>query len=681
MHNMWKGDQAMNTLPKTLPKTWSRALILKVRPEVECGRWAVKRSQDETMEVLVDAIADGHDILAVELLYGPIPETKERDRAQEGGEARSLRMEPLGNDAYRGEFAVDRLGRWRYRVRAWVDEFATWQALFRRRVEGGEIERELKSELLEGAALLRRAADVAQGDDKARLERYVERFEEGDIKGALSEEVLALAQANDPRENAVEGKELEILVDRKLARFGSWYEFFPRSTGRAGEHGTLDDAAAHLDYVKEMGFDIVYLPPVHPIGHSYRKGKDNAPTAEPGEPGSPWAIGASEGGHKAVHPELGGLEAFDRFMARAKELGLEVALDLAYQCSPDHPYVREHPEWFRHRPDGSIRYAENPPKKYQDVYPINFESPDWQDLWEELKDVIEFWISRGVKVFRVDNPHTKPFAFWEWCFRDLQDRYPELIFLAEAFTRPKVMYALGKLGFNQSYTYFTWRYTRHEFEQYLTELFHTDAREIYRPNFWPNTPDILPPYKNRAGRPVFEVRLVLAATLSASYGIYGPTYELMENESHPKREEYANNEKYEIRDWNYDDPKSLKPFIAKINSIRQENPALHTNWSLVFHEVDNEQLMAYSKQEGDNVILVVVNLDPHHVQAGFVELPLHELELPEDEPYRLEDLLDGEVYYWRGRRNFVQIDPNRCPAHVFAVRRRVRREQDFDYYM
>ncbi|CAN5562477.1 alpha-1,4-glucan--maltose-1-phosphate maltosyltransferase [soil metagenome] len=664
-------------MPMELPEAWSRALILAVRPQIDAGRWPVKRAQDELMEVTADVVGDGHDLVAVELIFGP-----------EGGEERSLRMAPLGNDVFTGAFAADELGRWRYRVRAWVDEFATWQALFRRRVEsalrsgyGGEAEGELRSELLEGAALLELAAKEATGEDEEALQGHIEAFRAGEIERALEAEVLELAQRNDPRVRAVGSASLGLLVDRKLARFGAWYEFFPRSAGRPGEHGTLDDAAKQLDYVKEMGFDIVYLPPVHPIGHSYRKGKDKATSAQEGEPGSPWAIGSQEGGHKAVHPELGGLEAFDRFVARAKELGLEVALDLAYQCSPDHPYVREHPEWFRHRPDGSIRYAENPPKKYQDVYPINFESPDWQNLWLELKDVIAFWAGRGVKVFRVDNPHTKPFAFWEWCFKNLQEEYPELIFLAEAFTRPKVMFALGKVGFNQSYSYFTWRYTKHEFEEYLSELFHTEVREIYRPNFWPNTPDILPPYLNHAGRPVFEARLVMAATLSAAYGIYGPAFELMENEAHPAREEYKNNEKYEIRDWDLNDPRSLKGLIARINRIRRENPALHSNWSLSFHKTDNEQLLAYSKKDGDNLILVVVNLDPHHTQSGWLELPLHDLGLKHDEPYMLKDLLDDERYFWEGARNFVRLDPHKSPAHIFEVRKRVRREQDFDYYM
>lgn len=642
-------------------------MILNTQPEVDCGRHPIKRVVAEEVTVSADIVSDGHDFVAAEVRYWP-----------KGGKPHSVSMKPLGNDRFEASFTPDSLGTWFYQVSAWVAPFATWQELFARRVEGGSPEWELDSELKEGAAILRKAAKVAKGDDRQRLLEFAKAFEGAEVEPALGADVAELARRYDPREGAAEGAELELLVERELARFGSWYEFFPRSSGKPGEYGTLDDAAARLDYVKEMGFDIVYLPPVHPIGRVHRKGKDNAPEAEESEPGSPWAIGNEQGGHKTVLPELGGMEAFERFMKRAQELGLEVALDLAYQCAPDHPYANEHPEWFRQRPDGSIRYAENPPKKYQDIYPINFESSDWQGLWVELRSVIEFWAERGVRIFRVDNPHTKPLAFWEWCFRSLRETYPDLIFLAEAFTRPKLMYALGKVGFSQSYTYFTWRYTKLEFQEYLHELFHTDVYNYYRPNFWPNTPDILPPYLRT--KPTFELRLVLAATLAAAYGIYGPAFELMANEPHPAREEYKDNEKYEIKTWNLDAPHSLKPLITKINEIRRENSALHHNRNLRFQPVDNDQLMAYSKRDGDNLILVVVNFDPHHTQSGFVDLQLDELGLAHDEPYMLHDLLTDERYYWQGSRNYVELNPHQCPAHIFQLRRRVRREQDFDYY-
>lgn len=651
----------------TLPSQWSRALILNTQPIVDCGRHPIKRVADEEVLVTADIVSDGHDIVAAELLYW-----------FKGGEKRTTRMTPLGNDRFEARFHPDEVGTWYYWVRAWVDPFATWLELFERRVEGGSPDWEIESELKEGASLLRSAAKGAKGADKKALQRYAERFEANETEAAFEPEVSELATRYDPREGAATGTDYEATVERKLARFGAWYEFFPRSAGAPGEHGTLDDAAARLDYVKEMGFDIVYLPPIHPIGRKHRKGKDNAPEANEGEPGSPWAIGNEEGGHKTVQPELGGMAAFERFVKRAQELELEVALDIAFQCAPDHPYASEHPEWFRQRPDGSIRYAENPPKKYQDIYPINFESEDWHGLWLELRSIFEFWAERGVKTFRVDNPHTKPLAFWEWCFRTLREDYPDLIFLSEAFTRPKLMYALGKVGFSQSYTYFTWRYNKHEFQEYLHELFHTDVHNYYRPNFWPNTPDILPPYLR--DKPTFQARLVLASTLTASYGIYGPVFELMENEPHPAREEYLNNEKYEIRNWNLDAPHSLKPLITRINEIRHANPALHRNRNLRFHPIDNEQLMAYSKREGDNLILVVVSFDPHHTQSGFLELPLHDLGLPYDEPYTLHDLLDGERYFWQGGRNYVELNPHRFPAHIFEVRPRAPREQDFNGY-
>ena len=652
----------------TLPERWSRVLIVDVKPKSDCGRWPIKRTPSEPVRVTADIVVDGHDAVAAEVVY-----------RFDGGEAQSRRMTFLGNDAHLASFTPSKVGAWSYRVRAWVDEFATWLELFERRVKGGSPESELKGELMEGAELVRKAAAQASNlSDKAELEKFAAAFESGAVETAFDPGLKALCVRYDPKPGASESPEYQVHVERNLARFSSWYEFFPRSCGAGGEHGTLDDAAAHLDYVKELGFDVVYLPPVHPIGKTHRKGKDNTPDAGPDDPGSPWAIGAEEGGHKSVHPELGGLAAFDRFMERARELNLEVALDLAYQCTPDHPYVKDRPEWFRRRPDGSIRYAENPPKKYQDIYPINFESSDWRALWLELKSVIEFWAERGVRIFRVDNPHTKPLAFWQWCLAEVRGRWPDLVFLSEAFTRPKLMYSLGKVGFSQSYTYFTWRYTPQEFRDYLTELFHTDVSDIYRPNFWPNTPDILPPYLRT--KPAFVSRLVLASTLSASYGIYGPAFELMENEPHPAREEYLNNEKYEIRSWELDAPHSLKPLLARINRIRAENPALQFNTNLQFHVVDNEQLLAYSKKRGDNLILVLVNFDVHHVQSGFLKLSLEHLGLPAQDPYMLEDLLTGSRYFWQGTSNYVELDPTALGAHIYRVRPRVRREHDYDYY-
>ena len=464
--------------------------------------------------------------------------------------------------------------------------------------------------------------------------------------------------------------ELTIVVDRPRAQFSSWYELFPRSTGKAGRHGTFDDLIAHLPYVAELGFDVLYLPPIHPVGSKFRKGRNNAVTANPGEPGSPWAIGAAQGGHTAILPELGTLADFERLIRAAAGHAMEIALDIAFQCSPDHPYVTEHPEWFKHRPDGTIQYAENPPKKYQDIYPFDFESSDWRSLWEELKNVFLFWAERGVRIFRVDNPHTKAFGFWQWAIPAIKAQYPDALFLSEAFTRPKLMYRLAKLGFSQSYTYFTWRYGKQEFIDYLTELTQTSVREYFRPNLWPNTPDILPEHLQRGGRAAFQARLVLAATLSSNYGIYGPAFELMEHDPRePGSEEYLNSEKYEIRDWDLDRPDSLRGLVAKVNRARRENRALQSNSSLRFHPASNDQLLCYTKRspEAGNLILAVVNLDFYQTQNGWIVLPLGELGIAGSRPYRVHDLLTGATFDWQGERNYVELNPQRTPAHLFRV--------------
>jgi len=662
-------------MPETkLLMNWSRVVLAWVEPKVDDGRWPAKRSIGEDVTVWAGMIVDGHDKIAAELFY-----------RHEADDEAVERMQLRYNDEYFATFPIEKLGRYSYRVRAWVDQFATWQDQFKRRVEGGENEYEIKSELKAGADLLRRASAEAEADDAESLGEYAEAFEAGNVEKALDYQVLVLAQHNDPREGAVVSETYEVVADPELARFAAWYEFFPRSAGsRTGDgspmHTTLDDAAELLPRIKELGFDIVYLPPVHPIGKTHRKGKDNAPKAGAGEPGSPWAIGAKEGGHKAVHPDLGGMKAFDRFVEKANSLRLHVALDIAFQTSPDHPYVKSHPEWFKQRPDGTIRYAENPPKKYQDVYPLNFESADWQMLWKEMKSIFEFWIDHGVRVFRVDNPHTKPFAFWEWCVGELRREHPDLIFLAEAFSRPKIMYQLAKLGYNNSYTYFTWRNTKEELVEYCSELYDTEVAEFFRPNFWPNTPDILHEYLVHGGRPAHIIRLVLASTLSSAYGLYGPPFEHVDNIQAPGREEYANNEKYEVRSWNWNDTSSLQPLIKRINKIRRENPALQYMRNLTFVETSSPHVIAFTKRRGDNLILVVVNLDPYHEHEGVLRLPLSELNLPSDRPYEVHDLIGGERYYWSGADNFVRLNPHISPAHIFKVHIRTSREWDFDYY-
>jgi starch synthase (maltosyl-transferring) len=478
---------------------------------------------------------------------------------------------------------------------------------------------------------------------------------------------------------------LKVDVERERARFSTWYELFPRSTAAVpGLHGTFADCEARLPYVAAMGFNVLYLPPIHPIGVTGRKGPNNHAAAAADDVGSPWAIGADAGGHKAVHPQLGTLEDFHRLLAKTAELGMEVALDLAYQCSPDHPYVAEHPEWFLHRPDGSIQYAENPPKKYEDIYPFNFDCDAWRELWAELKSVVEYWIAQGVRIFRVDNPHTKPFAFWEWLIAEVRQADPDVIFLAEAFTRPAPMYRLGKLGFSQSYNYFAWRNTKSELTDYFTELTTAPVSEFFRPNLWPNTPDILTEYLQFGGRAAFMIRLVLAATLGASYGIYGPAFELMEHEPRePGSEEYLDSEKYQLRHWDLERADSLCDFIARVNGIRRDNAPLQSNRGLKFHRIDNGSLIAYSKTDAERTeaLLMIVNLDPHHVQAGWVELDLSVIDVTAEQSFQVHDLLSGTRYLWKGARNYVALDPQHTPAHIFRIRHRVRSERDFDYFM
>ncbi|WP_096460608.1 alpha-1,4-glucan--maltose-1-phosphate maltosyltransferase [Sulfurifustis variabilis] len=655
-----------------------RVVIEHLAPAIDGGRFPIKRVIGEPVVVELDAYADGHDAIACVLRY------------RKDGNAiwSEMPMKPAGNDRWRGTFTVDEIGTYRYTAQGWVDAFRTWRHDLEKRVLAGQ---DLGVPLQVGARLVRAAAGRAKGADAALLARSAELLEKGTDDAArqaaaLDRELAALMDRYPDRSLATAwDRELGVVVDRERARFSAWYEFFPRScTDDPRRHGRLRDCEARLRYAAEMGFDIVYLPPVHPVGETFRKGKNNREQAEAGDVGSPWAIGAAAGGHRAVHPELGTLDDFKWFVGRAKDLGLEVALDIAYQCSPDHPYVKEHPEWFLKRPDGSIQYAENPPKKYQDIYPIHFESEAWPALWEELTGVVLFWMDQGVRIFRVDNPHTKPFAFWESLIARAKARDPEVIFLSEAFTRPKVMYRLAKLGFTQSYTYFTWRNTKWDLTQYFTELTRTEVAEFFRPSLWPNTPDILNEYLQVGGRPAFMVRLALAATLGASYGIYGPAFELMENRPRePGSEEYLDSEKYQIRVWPVDRPDSLRDYIARVNRVRRENRALQADRRLRFHFIDNDMLIAYSKATADldNVILVVVNLDPHHMQSGWVHLPLADLGLDAHQPYQAHDLLSGARYLWTGERNFVQLDPHSTPAHIFRLRKRVRSERDFDYYM
>jgi starch synthase (maltosyl-transferring) len=654
-----------------------RAVIESLRPSINCGAFPAKRVAGDTLVVSADVFADGHDELAVVL------------RVRREGERRwqEVSMRPLGNDRWQGEAPLDAVGRFTYAVRAWVDPFATWRHQLERRVEGGQ---DVRVELQVGAGLVHRAADEAPRQVAGELRERAARLGEaaqaraaGDLGGALDQDLAELMSAHGPRPHAADSAEHEVWVEPLRARFSSWYELFPRSLGRRGKHGTLRDVHGELDRIAGMGFDVLYLPPVHPIGRTARKGKNNAERAARGDIGSPWAIGASEGGHTAVLPELGTVEDVRDLADACRERGIELALDLAFQCSPDHPWVTEHPEWFRHRPDGSIRYAENPPKRYQDIYPLDFESEHWQGLWQGLLDVVRFWIDHGVRVFRVDNPHTKPFPFWQWLIGEVKRDHPDVIFLSEAFTRPRVMEQLAKLGFTQSYTYFAWRTSKWELTEYLTELTRTGAAEHMRPNFWPNTPDILTEQLQVGGRPLFALRLVLAATLGASYGIYGPAFELVETRGlRPGSEEYLDSEKYQLRDWKPGEAGTLEPLITAVNTARKEHPALQRNDTLAFHHVDNDMLMAYSKRdpESGDTVVCVVNLDPHHTQSGWVDLRLDELGIDPSHPYQLADLIGDDTYIWNGGHNYVELRPSDAPAHLFHVRRYLRSEQDFEYF-
>jgi len=657
-----------------------RMVIANVHPTIEQGRFPVKRTVGEKVIVEGDIFVDGHDALSAVLLY----------RHEKEQQWHQVPLRFLTNDRWRGEFVVTELGHYYYTLQAWIDRFTSWRYGLAKKIEAGQ---NVNVDLLIGATLIEEAGERAEGEEAEKLKEWaavLRLARESPLsqrtRVALVEELEPLvAKYPDRRFAATYDKELLVIVDREKARFSTWYEMFPRSCApEPGRHGTFKDCAARLPYVASMGFDVLYFPPIHPIGRAYRKGKNNTLVAGPDDPGSPWAIGAAEGGHKAIHPQLGTLEDFRQLVTKAQEHGMEIALDLAFQCTPDHPYVKEHPEWFRHRPDGSIQYAENPPKKYQDIYPFDFETAHWQELWQELDSVVRFWIEQGIRIFRVDNPHTKPFHFWEWLIGNIKREYPEVVFLAEAFTRPKVMYRLAQLGFTQSYTYFAWRNTKQEIIQYFTELTQTEVREYFWPNLWPNTPDILTEYLQLGGRPAFIVRLVLAATLGASYGIYGPAFELCENRPRETgSEEYLNSEKYEIKPWDLNRPDSLKELVARVNHIRRENPALQSDWGLRFHATDNDQLLCYSKNTEDlsNVILVVVNLDPHHTQSGWLEIAPEALNLDRQRPYQMHDLLSDARYLWQGSRNYVELNPQVAPAHIFRIRHRVRTERDFDYYM
>lgn len=701
------------------PNGRNRVVIEEIKPQVDSGRHPVCRVVGDEVVVTAAIFGDGHDQLGAHLLY------------RRGNERnwRSTPMTPVNNDIWTGSFKVDKLGQWRFTILGWVDHFVTWESELRKRLaaqgdpakavavadpdaatvpstSGGWTvstvtgDQNIPLALRTGAILIKKAAEHASGAEARRLAEAAQLLNEQAERNdafydyPLTDDVVELVKRYPDQTFAtIYEPEIPVWVDRERARFSTWYELFPRSTSpAAGKHGTFADVERQLPEIAAMGFDVLYFPPIHPIGRAFRKGPENSTVSKPGDPGSPWAIGdksvapdpsdpnrikEDNGGHKSIHSELGTYADFEHLVAATKAHGMEIALDIAFQCSPDHPWVTEHPTWFNIRPDGSIQYAENPPKKYQDIYPLNFESPDWRSLWDELYSVFEFWIKRGVNVFRVDNPHTKAMPFWEWCLGTLRTKYPDTIYLAEAFTRPHVMYWLAKTGYTQSYTYFTWRTNKTELQSYLEEITRPPVSDFFRPNFWPNTPDILHKTLQDGGKPAFMFRLVLAATLTANYGIYGPAYELCENApakpaaGRTESEEYLMSEKYEIRQRDRNAPGSLVPFIATINQIRRTNPALQTNETLQFHSIDNPSLIAYSKTTRDfkNVIVVIANLDPYYQQSGWVDLDLGRLGLATGDTFVMDDLLNGPSYTWSGRRNYVVLRPGAQAAHVFRVNR------------
>jgi starch synthase (maltosyl-transferring) len=648
-----------------MARAFPSVVIENLQPLLDGGDYPIKRIVGEDLAAEADIFKDGHDVVAAVLKWRVLGKRAWRETP----------MSFVDNDRWRGVCTLYDEAIHEYTVEAWTDTFRSWQREFAKKFEAGISA--LQSEALEGAALVaaaaRRTRDRA---DRARLEEFSEQ-----MSTAANSEIYAIVQSAElevlmatypDRSDATQyGPAPRVIVERPAALFGAWYEFFPRSAEGRGDSGsTFRDCLPRVEDAKAMGFDVIYFPPIHPIGHTNRKGRNNSVTYEPRDPGVPWAIGSEAGGHKAVEPSLGTLADFDWLQKEVRKRGMEIALDFAINCSPDHPYVKEHPDWFYKRPDGTIKYAENPPKKYEDIYPLNFRCENWRELWAEMKSNVLFWAERGVRIFRVDNPHTKPVAFWEYLITGVRERYPDTIFLSEAFTRPKMMKALAKTGFNQSYTYFTWRNSKQELIEYFTELTQTEMSEYFRPNLWPNTPDILPFVLQEGGRTAFMIRVLLAATLSPLYGIYSG-YELCENEALPGREEYLDSEKYQFKERDWNAAGNIKDWIARLNKIRKQNRALQLYTNLRFYHAENDAILFYGKMTAarDNIILVVVNLDPYRKQHSFVDVPIEHFGQMDSDVYTVRDLLSGATYTWRGRRNYVELDPKVQPGHIFLVRR------------
>ncbi len=672
------GDNERTLQVGTMTGVQSASIVIEgVHPELDGGRWPIKREVGDRLEVSADIFREGHDVLAAVLTY----------RSEKEDVWHEVPMRLLDNDRWAGRFDLTDNVRYRYTIGAYINLFESWRLEVTKKHEAGE---RIDSELLEGRALLEITTQrlPAGHQDESRFQAWLHRWRADDpvsvqLDAALSDDVrLLMEQHQERRSWTVYDRELEVVVDRVRARYGAWYELFPRSQGRTpGRSATFRDCEARLPAIQAMGFDVLYLTPIHPIGRTNRKGKNNALTATASDPGSPYAIGNEQGGHDAVEPSLGTIEDFDRFQAAVRSHGMELAMDFAINCSPDHPYVKAHPEWFAHRPDGTIKYAENPPKKYQDIYNLNFYCDDWRGLWQEMKRVILFWVAHGVKIFRVDNPHTKPVGFWAWLIRKVQDAHPDVIFLSEAFTRPKMMKALAKAGFTQSYTYFTWRNFKQELTDYMLELSRSEMKEYFRPNFFTSTPDILPEILQQGGRPAFQFRLVLAATFSPSYGLYSG-YELCENRALPGKEEYLDSEKYEFKVWDWDRPGNLVEYVTAVNRIRRENSALQELDALEFYDADNDQMLFYGKRtpDGRNIVLIAVNLNPFQTQAAQVRIPIASFGIRPEETYQLHNLLTDQRDLVKGDHYVIRLNPQVDPAAIYAVRRWTHREQEFDYF-
>lgn len=642
-----------------------RVVISNVAPQIEEGRFPARRAIGESVVFSADIIADGHDAVAASVIFRYGADQLWHD----------VPMSHAGNDRWHATWTPAKEGFYEYRFTGWIDHFTTWKKGLIKKFDANQ---DVTVELRIGAGILKEAAGLAAKEHHPAFERWIAAMENAAdpqeaVDLALSDalaEVMSKIRYTD--RISVFDRTFRLEVERKKAGFSSWYELFPRSAAEVpGRHGTFRDVLRLLPKVAKMGFDTLYFPPVHPIGEMKRKGKNNSLVPSATDPGSPWAIGNRLGGHKSVHPELGTIEDFTELVREANSLGIEVAMDIAYQCAPDHPYVKEHPQWFKWRPDGTVQYAENPPKKYEDILPFDFETQDWQNLWNELKSVIEFWIDLGINIFRIDNPHTKAFPFWEWLIAEVRKSNPQVIFLAEAFTRPRVMERLAKIGFNQSYTYFTWRNSKWELEQYLHELTKTDQQYYFRPNFWPNTPDILPHHLVEGGENAHIIRFILAATLSSNYGLYGPVYEYGINTPHPGKEEYTDNEKYEIKHWDWNRYSRTREIITRVNRIRKAYSALQSTWNINFNETNNDRVISYTKVAPDagESLIIAVNLDHYHTQGAHIRVPLHQFGIGYDQPYLIRDMLSGEKYRWQGEYNYVQMNPFEMPAHILKVER------------